>query len=737
MSIIYDENELIFKLNTNNTSYICGVADNGEFLGHIYYGALISDFNLTDYLGVNNPPFVPSINNRERASFMDSFPFEYPGDDNGDYRGGAIEITDNNGCHEVSFKYVGHKIDEGKGIIKGLPSSFSKNTEDKVQTLHIYLVDSYLDLQVDLVYSVFPNCDVITRSAVISNNSKNIIWLDKALSMSLDFYNEDYDLMTLNGSWARERHVFSRKIGPGTTIASSRRGVSSHQENPFISIHDENTSETSGVSYGFGLIYSGNFEARVNLDQFNMLRVSLGIDPHDFRFKLDSGELFTTPEAFMTFSKDGFGEMSRCLHDFFRKHLIRSKYCFKKRPVLINSWEATYFDFDEKKLLSIAKEAKKAGVELFVLDDGWFGTRNDDSTSLGDWNVNEEKIKGGLGSLSNNINEMGMKFGIWFEPEMVSPDSSLFSTHPDWIINVNGRVPVRSRNQYVLDLSNPEVVDYVYTALTNVLNSANISYLKWDMNRQLTDLGSNYLPHDRQGELLHRYCLGLYELQERLFNDYPDLLVENCSGGGARFDSGMLFYSPQIWCSDDTDAIERLKIFEGTSIVYPVSTIGSHVSAVPNHLVGRNTPFDTRFAVSLFGTFGYELDPTKLSDDEKKKISSQIDFYNNQVSDLVLKGDLYRLASYRVNGNYSATMLVSKDKSEAVLVFTRVLCEANRKSYRIRLNGLEENAVYVFEKDGEKRSYHADTLMNLGITIAEKMGDFMSEVYIFKKERNL
>lgn len=472
-------------------------------------------------------------------------------------------------------------------------------------------------------------------------------------------------------------------------------------------------------------VYSGNFFAQAEKNQFDTVRAVMGINPKDFCWKLGEGESFQTPEAVLVYSSEGIDGMTTSLHKLYRKHLIRGEYRNKKRPILINNWEATYFDFNTEKLLQIAKQASELGIEMLVMDDGWFGKRNDDNTSLGDWDVNEEKLEGGLKHLVDEVNRLGMKFGIWFEPEMISPDSELYRAHPDWAIAVPGREPGRARNQYVLDLSRKEVREHTYESIAKILRSANIEYVKWDMNRPLSDIGSVKLEADRQGELFHRYVLGVYELQERLITEFPHLLLENCSGGGARFDPGMLYYSPQIWCSDDADAIERLSIQEGTAMIYPLSTMGAHVSDCPNHTVGRVTPFETRGYVALAGTFGYELDVTKIPQEDREQIPEQIKMYH-KYNDLVREGEYYRIASYSVNKEYDCYMVVSEDQREALVTFVQVLNRPNWKSRRIKLKGLSAELDYAVEGEGEV--YAGDTLMNAGILIENPWGDFKGKL---------
>ena len=678
MSIRYDEANRIFELDTRNTSYRIGIVDEEGFVGHIYYGQKIRPQKCDQFLRTCEAPFVPSKNNRERCSFMDTFPTEYSGNGIGDYRESCIAVKTANGSRTVDLKFVDYDIVNGKPGISGLPASFAG--EEEVQTLVVHMMDGGCGIDVDLIYSVFEDEDVITRSVSVKNAGDRDIRLTKVYSACIDMDDEDFEMLTLHGSWARERQIERRPIAYGKQSVISLRGESSHQDHPFMAWMTKGTDQTTGDVYGMHFVYSGNFIAQIEKSQFDSIRAVMGIHSEGFEWWLTPGETFTAPEVVLTYSHDGLGQMTRNLHDFYRCHMIRSKYLHQKRPVLINNWEATYFDFTREKLtdklLAIAKSAAEHGIEMLVMDDGWFGHRNDDATSLGDWFVNENKIKGGLKHLVDEVNKLGLKFGIWMEPEMISPDSELYRKHPDWAFAVPERTATLSRNQYVLDLSRKEVRDYVYECVHNVISSANIEYVKWDMNRQLTDIGSVEFTGDRQGELAHRYVLGVYELQERLVNDFPDLLLENCSGGGARFDPGMLYYSPQIWCSDDTDAIERLSIQEGTELIYPLSTMGAHVSDCPNHTVGRSTPFMTRAHVALAGTFGYELDITKISEEERAMIPEQVSMYH-KYNDLVREGDYYRVASYRENGLYDCWMVVAKDKSEALVTYVQVLGRPN------------------------------------------------------------
>lgn len=730
MGIAFHEDSFSFKLDTDNTSYVIGVADDEKFIGHCYYGARVSDQDLTYLLRLGEAPFVPSQNARERGSFFDFFPVEYPGNGLGDYREGAIEALAADGGRAVNFTYKGHRIYSGKKGLPGLPATFGGESE--CRSLEIDAEDTTLGLEATLLYTVFEKEDVITRSVSVTNRADAPIHLTKVMSASVDLDDEDYQMISLHGSWGRERQIEYRPVAYGRQNAASFKGESSHQENPFIALASKDIAQAHGKVYAFHFVYSGNFLAQIEKGQFDTIRVLMGIHPYGFDWKLEKDESFTAPEVVMTFSDTGLGTMTRNLHDLYRNHLIRSPYKDKKRPILINNWEATYFDFNTEKLLDIAREAKKCGIEMLVMDDGWFGKRSDDNTSLGDWKVNEEKLPGGLPGLVSEVNKIGLKFGIWFEPEMVSPDSDLYRERPDWAIAVPDREPTRSRNQLVLDLSNPEVVDHVYEAVASVLRSANIEYVKWDMNRQLTDVHSNYLPADRQGELYHRYMLAVYELQERLTKEFPELLLENCSGGGARFDPGMLYYSPQIWCSDDTDAIERLKIQEGTALVYPLSTMGAHVSDCPNHTVGRVTPFETRGNVALCGTFGYELDVTRIPESDRAQIPAQVAAYH-KYNDLVRNGDYYRIASYSENKIYDCYEVVAKDKTEALITYVSVLNRPNFHSRRICIPGLD--AAKRYRVEGTKQVFYGDTLMKAGLVIPNLWGDFQSRLIHLTEER--
>ena len=675
-------------------------------------------------LRIDEPPFVPSKNLREKVSFLDTYPMEYSFGGTGDFRESCITVTTEDGQQGLDLTYVGHRIYEGKEPLNGLPATWGANSE----TLEITLEDEPTGIQVQLSYSVFADSDALVRSVKVINAGDQAVSLDGVLSACLDMDNEDFEVLSLHGSWARERHMERVPLGYGSYVTESVRGESSHQDHPFLALLSKNCTQTVGEVYAMHFIYSGNFLAKAQRCQHDTVRMVMGIHPTNFRWRLEPGEQFQAPEVVCVYSDEGLGKMTRTFHDLYRTHLIRSSYLHQTRPVLVNSWEAAYFDFDTEQLLSLAKQSAELGIEMLVMDDGWFGRRNSDEGSLGDWTVNEEKLKGGLKYLSDEVHALGMKFGIWFEPEMISPDSELYRRHPDWALQLKDRCGSLCRAQYVLDLSRPEVVDYVYECVAAVLRHARIDYVKWDMNRQLTDIGSSYLPAERQGELSHRHTLAVYELQERLTREFPELLLENCSGGGARFDPGMLYYSPQIWCFDDTDAIERLAIQEGTQLLYPLSTIGAHVSDCPNHTVGRVTPFETRGIVALAGTFGYELDTRKISEKDRAQIPEQIAAYK-KYAPLIREGDYYRIASYQDNHRYDCYEIVSKDRTEAVVFFIQVLHEPNYRSRKLRLQGLDRGTLY--EVDG--KTYLGGTLMSAGLILQRPWGDFQAQIIEIKK----
>lgn len=735
MSVFYSEKDRSFRLDANNTSYMMKYTEEG-YLCHVYFGAKVPDDDLGYLLRFDESPLTPLENNRDRATFLDTTPFEYSCFGIGDYREAAFKILDDKGMTAADLRYKSHKIYKGKPALEGMPATFATDSSG-CDTLEITLEDKPLGLEVVLVYTAFDKLDVITRSVRVNNVGSRSVQLTRVLSTCIDFDTDKFDMITLNGSWARERAVERCRLHHGKQLIDSIKGESSHQNNPFVALCDNNADEDRGEVFGFNFVYSGNFFAQAEVTQHKKTRFVMGINPLDFTWLLEAGESFTAPEVVMVHSDEGLGKMSRTFHDLYRENLIRGEYKDKRRPILINNWEATYFNFDTEKLISIAREASKLGIEMLVMDDGWFGHRDSDNSSLGDWFVYEKKLQGGLKYLVDEVNKLGMKFGIWFEPEMISPDSELYKAHPDWAIQIEGRPLTMSREQYVLDYSNKEVRDYIYGLMRKILDSANIEYIKWDMNRQFTEIGSNFLPANRQRELWHRYVLGVYDVMNRLTTDYPHLLLENCSGGGARFDPGMLYYSPQIWCSDDTDAIERLKIQHGTSMCYPCSAMGAHVSDCPNHTVGRNTPFKTRGHVAMVGTFGYELDVTRIPQEDRDAIPAQIEEFN-KFNTLVRTGDHYRIGNMFEDNTWDAWMFVSKDKTDALFEFVQVLARPNERSRRIKLKGLDPDAYYYEESEPDKKISGA-ALMNAGINIAKIWGadgisgDFSSKILHFIK----
>lgn len=721
----FDEKLLIFNLHTPDATYSMAVTEDGYLL-HNYYGKRLGDDDLSYYLRLNENPFTLKSNLRDKGTFMDSKSFEYPCHGTGDYRETCFMVMDKDGMSTCELKYEGYRIVKGKPILKQkefdcIPATWC--SEDEAETLIIEMRDAHLGIKAEIMYTVFAKLDVITRSVHFINEGSDSVELRRVLSTCVDFDGCEYDWITLNGSWARERVMERSPLHHGKQSVDSVKGESSHQSNPFTALVSHNANEDMGEAFGFNLVYSGNFFAQAEVTQHKRTRVVMGINPFDFAWQLESGYDFQTPEVVMVYSSKGIGKMSRTYHDLYRNNLIRGEWKDKSRPVLINNWEATYFQFNTEKLINIAKEASSLGIEMLVMDDGWFGHRDSDNSSLGDWFVYDKKIDGGLKYLVDEVNKLGMKFGIWFEPEMISPDSELYKKHPDWAIQVQGRELTMSREQYVLDYSNKEVRDCIYEQMRKILDSANIEYIKWDMNRQLTEVGSTTLPAKRQRELWHRYVLGVYDVMNRLTTDYPYILLENCSGGGARFDPAMLYFSPQIWTSDDTDAIERLKIQHGTSICYPASSMGAHVSDCPNHTVGRTTPFDTRGDVALVGTFGYELDVTKISQDDRNKIPGQIDKFK-KYNPLVRTGDQYRIGNVFEDNTWDAWMFVSKDKKEALLTYVQVLGRPNYPSRVIKLKGLDEDKKYLVEELSLRLT--GRTLMNAGISV-EMYGDFSSK----------
>lgn len=727
MSIKYDDNTKSFHLIAKNTSYIMQIHEDG-YLTHLYFGKKLRNFNCNNLLPLKERcSFSPNPNPCNNILSLDTLPQEYPSYGTSDFRVPAYSIQLENGTTITDLRYESHKITNGKPLLENLPSTYVEN-DNEAQTLEIVMSDSLIGLKVILYYTAYENYNVITRSVKFINNGNENLKLLQALSMSIDFNNSNYDFLHLHGAWTRERHIERTPLLIGTQSIESRRGSSSHNHNPFIALLSHNATEEHGDVYGFNLVYSGNFLAQAEVDQFKTTRVSMGINPFDFTWLLKVNESFQTPEVVMVYSSNGLGEMSRTYHKLYRNRLCRGSYRDKIRPVLVNNWEATYFDFTAEKIENIGKIAKDLGIELLVLDDGWFGKRDSDSSSLGDWTTHRKKLPEGLNDLANKINNLSLQFGLWFEPEMVSPNSDLYRLHPDWCLHVPKRSRTQGRHQLVLDLSREDVCDYIINSLSSILSSVNISYVKWDMNRNLTEVGSACLPPERQKETAHKYILGLYKIYDTLTKTFPNILFEGCSGGGGRFDPGILYYMPQIWTSDNTDAVERLKIQYGTSIVYPISTMGCHVSDIPNHQVHRKTSLKMRCDVAMSGNFGYELDLTKFNDEEKEIVKKQIKSYKD-LRKLIQFGDMYRLLN-PFEGNEASWIIVSEDKSEAFATYFKVLAAANEPIKRLYFKGLDPNKNYSIT--GFDEIFGGDELMYSGITIPDLKGDYQSITWTLK-----
>ena len=729
MGIIYCEKDRTFTLQTKNTTYQMQV-DRYGFLLHLYYGKKTDgcmDYLLTYYdRGFSGNPYDAG---EDRTYSMDTLPQEFPCYGNGDFRSTAFAVENADGSMSCDLRYKSHKIFDGKYNLEGLPAVYA--SEEEAQTLEILMEDPVTGVKVVLLYGVLPAQDIITRSVSVKNESSGKIYLNKIESASLDFLYGDYELLTFYGRHAMERNVQRVPVVHGTQKIGSVRGTSSHQYNPMMILAEKETTEEKGNCYAMSFVYSGCFQGEVLKDQLNQTRMMLGLQEEAFRYPLETGEMFQAPEVILSYSSEGMNRLSQNLHHCIRQHICRGKYKEEIRPILINSWEAAYFDFTGDTIYELAKAAKEVNIDMLVMDDGWFGKRDDDNSGLGDWFVNEKKLGGTLGNLIKRINDLGVKFGIWIEPEMVSEDSDLYRKHPDWALTVPGRNPVRSRNQLVLDFSRKEVVDEIYDQICKVLDQGNIEYVKWDMNRSLMDVYSS-VTRD-QGRVLHDYVLGLYDFLERLVQRYPNLLIEGCSGGGGRFDAGMMYYTPQIWCSDNTDAIDRLRIQYGTSFGYPVSVVGSHVSAVPNHQTGRKTPLHTRGVVAMSGTFGYELNLMKLSEEEKQEIREQIAEYKSYAP--IIQNGLYYRLSNPTTEEICAWEFVHTDEKEQSKVLLNIVMQVihgNMTVNYVKLQGLEETAVYREKKSGKR--YTGAALMYGGMPLPIESGEYQAYQYCFVKE---
>lgn len=729
MGIIYCEKDRTFTLQTKNTTYQMQV-DRYGFLLHLYYGKKTDtcmDYLLTYYdRGFSGNPYDAG---EDRTYSMDTLPQEFPCYGNGDFRSTAFAVENADGSMSCDLRYKSYVILDGKYNLEGLPAVYA--SEEEAQTLEILMEDPVTGVKVVLLYGVLPAQDIITRSVSVKNESSGKIYLNKIESASLDFLYGDYELLTFYGRHAMERNVQRVPVVHGTQKIGSVRGTSSHQYNPMMILAEKETTEDKGNCYAMSFVYSGCFQGEVLKDQLNQTRMMLGLQEEAFRYPLETGEMFQAPEVILSYSSEGMNRLSQNLHHCIRQHICRGKYKEEIRPILINSWEAAYFDFTGDTIYELAKAAKEVDIDMLVMDDGWFGKRDDDNSGLGDWFVNEKKLGGTLGNLIKKINDLGVKFGIWIEPEMVSEDSDLYRKHPDWALAVPGRNPVRSRNQLVLDFSRKEVVDEIYDQICKVLDQGNIEYVKWDMNRSLMDVYSS-VTRD-QGRVLHDYVLGLYDFLERLVQRYPNLLIEGCSGGGGRFDAGMMYYTPQIWCSDNTDAIDRLRIQYGTSFGYPVSVVGSHVSAVPNHQTGRKTPLHTRGVVAMSGTFGYELNLMKLSEEEKQEIREQIAEYKSYAP--IIQNGLYYRLSDPTTEEICAWEFVHTDEKEQSKVLLNIVMQVihgNMTVNYVKLQGLEETAVYREEKSGKR--YTGAALMYGGMPLPIEPGEYQAYQYCFVKE---
>ncbi|ALC89422.1 alpha-galactosidase [Bacillus sp. FJAT-18017] len=735
MNIHVNQETNQFHLTNGKVSYIFHVMKNGQ-LGHLYYGKALRHRGDFSHLQTYDVPTAASCHPYadDPAFSLETLRQEYPVYGSSDFREPALSLRKPDKNFIPDFRYETYTLIEGKPNLEGLPATYVDNPADAM-TLQIVLKDTGLDAELRLNYTIFSDLTVITRSASLTNGGGNLLAIDRLMSASIDFPDKDFRMVHLAGTWSRERHVKERQLEVGIQSISSIRGASSHHHNPFLALKRGDATEHHGEVYGFNFVYSSNFLMQVEVDHYGTSRLTAGIHPFGFEWSLGPGETFQAPEVVMVYSAEGLNGMSQAFHELYRSHLIPSKWRTETRPILINNWEATYFDFDEEKLVNIATSARELGIELFVLDDGWFGKRNDDTTSLGDWHVDVNKLPNGIESLAKKINETGMKFGLWFEPEMISPASDLFREHPEWAVGLEGQHRTLGRNQLVLDFTRRDIVDYIFEKMSAIIEQTGLAYIKWDMNRNITEPFSSKLAPNRQGEFFHRYILGVYDLYERLAKRFPDVLFESCAGGGGRFDPGMMYYAPQAWASDDTDAVERLKIQYGTSFAYPIYSIGSHVSAVPNHQTLRSTPLATRANTAYFGTFGYELDPLKMTEEEREEVKKQVVFYK-QHRNLIRDGVFYRLLNPFEN-NETAWMVVSQDKMEALIGYYKVLATPNGPKHQtLKLHGLNEEFCYTV--DG--RSYYGDELMQVGLVLptefngvngreAKRGGDFQSLVF--------
>lgn len=708
MPITFDEKRKIFKLDTLDSTYAIGIREG--YLIHLYYGKKIPDDNLLDlpfrgYFATISPK---NVHVDDYKFSLDVQPMEYSCNGSGDYRLAALSIKDSMGRTTTDIRYLDHKIYDGKPKLKGLPATYC-NDDSEAQTLELITIDKFTGAKVTLYYTAFANYSVVTESVKVENTGKETFEIEKVASCCVNFPSMDYNMINLSGVWSRERRVITRHLAHGIQSVASKRGSSSHNHNPFVALVDDKGGEDFGDAFGFNLVYSGNFSADIETDYLDCTRLVMGINPIDFTWVVEPGDEFQSPEVVMVYSDSGMGKMSRTFHDLYNNNLIRGEWKNKKRPLLINSWEGSGFDFDQETLVRYAKEAKKLGIELLVMDDGWFGHRDSDNSSLGDWFVNESKLKGGLTKLIERVNAEGVQFGIWYEPEMISEDSELYKAHPDWCVHVEGREQSPARQQYVIDMTRQDVRDCIFNQMYDVLSKNNIAYLKWDYNRAITEPASVMLDARHSKEFFHRFILGTYELMDRITSAFPHILFESCAGGGGRFDAGMLYYMPQAWASDNTDPIERLTIQFGTTMCYPASSMGAHVSACDR------TGIETKAAVAMAGTFGYELDSKEMSEEDKEKVKEQVKNYHRYYN-VIHFGDLYRIIAPTDDEFKCAWEYVAKDKSEALLTVV-IKNRAPHDFLLIKMKGLDPEKMYRDETDGE--IYSGALLMNAGINLTD------------------
>lgn len=719
--IIFDEKKKVFHLANKAISYLMQIEQHG-YLTHLYYGKKVNRYSGNYDYPKQMRSFSPYPESASDDTFsLDTVMLEFPGAGFGDFREPAYQVVQENGSRILDFRYHSHEIRIGKPELVGLPHLYVTD-EKQAETLIVCLVDSIAKLRLELLYTVIEDYPAVIRSTRLVNEGLETVAIEQLASQSLDFPNREFELIQFNGAWARERQLTREKIEIGTKILDSKRGASSHHQNPFVVLVEPKTDEFQGEAFGSCFVYSGNHQTVIEKDTFNQTRLIMGINPFQFSWVLEPAMSFQTPEVVSVYSGEGLNALSHTYHELFNTHLVRGKHQQQQRPTLINNWEATYFDFNDEKIYAIVDEAHALGIELFVLDDGWFGHRSDDCRALGDWFEFEGKLANGLKGLSEYVHQKGMKFGLWIEPEMISKESQLYEAHPDWVLHTPQRPQSPSRQQHVLDFSRQEIRNYIYEQLAKILEEVEIDYIKWDMNRNMTEVYSLALPPEKQGEVSHRYILGVYEFAERLLTDYPDLLIEGCSGGGGRFDAGMLYYTPQIWTSDDTDAVERLKIQYSTSFAYPISTMGAHVSAVPNHQTERKTSLEMRGNVAMAGVFGYELDITDMTNEEKQKIKEQVSFYK-QHRELFQYGTFIRLLS-PYEGNDCAWMFVSQDQKKAIVFYYRVLAQASAPHVTLKLAGL--NPDYCYQSN--QIQAFGDEWMQIGVYIDPTLsGDYVTQ----------